>query len=263
MDKPKDIDKDMVKDMVEDMVKDIKKGIVRGTGFCLLFLSFVLFIVFTAACRTGTSTKLKTGSSGAGSKKKATTTPKKSSSQGSSENYTEEFSRKSNGTDVGSQKRAEWSEDLSNSARAAQRPSSVGKDAKLDFSKPKDKKSALLQDQFLTRLKSAVKNKNNKEMFAVLDPDYVKTQLKEILKGRVDRFLNELFCGKDGEGKFHCLKWQQIQKVVEIRVGWLGDTAKVMHIVVTNGKVTVTVEFSLVSSQSKKTFPYRLYGAVG
>ena len=239
--------------------KGVAKGVDRGISLCLL--GFVFLMAFTAACRTGKSPKIETGSSGPGATKEATTTSTKDFSEDSTKNYTEDSSQESTGTDGGSQKRAQWNEDLSNTAQATE--SSTGKATKLDFSKRKNKKLALLQDQFSSRLKSAVKNKNKKELFSFLDPDYVKTQLKGLLKGRVDQFLNELFCGKDSAGKFHCLKWQQIQKVVEIRVGWQGDAAKVMQVVVTNGKVTVTVEFSLVPTSSTTTFPYRFRGGVG
>ncbi len=84
-------------------------------------------------------------------------------------------------------------------------------------------------DSFLTKFEKAVLQNDTQALMEMMDADYRKEQHDEMLGGRTDLFLDELFCGnRIDESEFKCFKLKEIVSIQRKKVEEteLGHTVK-------------------------------------
>ena len=117
--------------------------------------------------------------------------------------------------------------------------------------------------EFLIRFEKASVEHNKKLVLELMDPNYIEEQHNEMLGGRTDQFLNELFCGNQTNGKgFKCPGFENITKLKLIGVKNNTESYTVYYII-TTGEFEIKRDWEVTKQVSKFGIIYGIYGACG
>lgn len=122
---------------------------------------------------------------------------------------------------------------------------------------PKELKS------FLADFEKAVVSHNTEKLMELMDPDYVKNQHDEMLRGNTSQFINEFFCGNlaDGSG-FKCLKLLEIEgaKMHELVKE---DGYYYVYYTISSAKIKVTCSWTITVKEIDGERIFGFFGASG
>ena len=124
------------------------------------------------------------------------------------------------------------------------------------FNIPKD-----LQE-FLVKFESATLSHNKAELLTLMDEDYRKEQHDEMLKGRTDQFLDELFCGYVSEKTFKCPGFEKVSYLKLTKIENNTDSYTVYYSVKA-GKLSFSADWQITVTKTLSGTKYGIYGAVG
>ncbi|NOQ73791.1 MAG: hypothetical protein GQ574_17420 [Crocinitomix sp.] len=119
-------------------------------------------------------------------------------------------------------------------------------------------------NEFLKGFENQVKLHESLGIMEFMDTEYLDLQLKDMLEGNVDQFLNEFFCGDNVKtNEFECPGYQSIKKLKrQMVVGSGSNEFEVRYIIIGKG-FKVEAEWLVTSKKVGTQTIYGLLGAMG
>lgn len=116
---------------------------------------------------------------------------------------------------------------------------------------------------YLSAISAQVENHNMDGLLKLMDEDYLQEQLYGLHQGNKERFINELFCGKNKKSQqFECPKFANIKNIRAITVRQDDDILHVTFEVKTSNKTIINDGLIRMFTETDDT-QYYLFGAVG
>jgi hypothetical protein len=116
---------------------------------------------------------------------------------------------------------------------------------------------------FLNSFELQVRHHDPDNILEFMDMGYIEEQLDGMLKGDVEQFLNEFFCGNNIKtDEFKCVKYKTIKRLKRQTVVRSGDGYQVGYIIIAKG-LKVSTEWFINKAKDGDDFVYGLVGAMG
>jgi hypothetical protein len=116
---------------------------------------------------------------------------------------------------------------------------------------------------FLHAFENAALSHDAERMLTLMDEEYLKVQHDEMLKGRTEQFLNELFCGNIvNSNSFKCLEFKNLKNLKLIKLENNTDSYTVYYIVKAEN-VSVTAEWEVRVKATENGRVFGIFGALG